>query len=393
VNVGILTTSISRQSGGLLWAVRSLALNLSEAGCRVKIFAGKDSDTESDLQHWKALDVTVITRRPPKFFGYMPTIVSALHDAELDLLHTHGLWMYPSVAALRWQGKGRRPCVISPHGMLDPWALGNSAWKKRLAGWLYENTHLRRAACLHALCAAEYRAIRDYGLDNPVAVIPNGVDLPDLSIVRPQPEWAADLPTDSRVLLFLSRIHPKKGLTNLLHAWARVRRQVTPAAEPWWRLVIAGWDQGGHQAQLERLVEELGLDSSVHFVGPQFDAQKAASLARADAFVLPSLSEGLPMAVLEAWSYRLPVLMTPQCNLPEGFEAEAAIESAPEADSVADGLRKLFELSEAERLAMGEQGRRLVEQRFTWPTVAARMCAVYAWVLGRGPQPECVVSD
>src|SRR5207248_9590238 len=106
-----------------------------------------------------------------------------------------------------------------------------------------------------------------------------------------------------------------------------------------------------------------------------------------------SFSEGLPIAVLEAWSYRLPVLQTSQCNLPEGFAAKAAIEMAPEAASIAAALKKLFDMPELERRAMGEKGRRLVEEQFTWPVVAASMRSVYEWVLCRGPMPACVASN
>jgi len=194
------------------------------------------------------------------------------------------------------------------------------------------------------------------------------------------------------VLLFLSRIHPKKGLINLLRAWAETMNQRSKVVVPW-QLVIAGWDQGGHQTELEQLTEELGIGTSLHFVGPQFDDHKAASLSHVDAFVLPSFSEGLPVAVLEAWSYRLPVLMTPQCNLPEGFETKAAISIEPETNSISEGLMFLFNTGDAERMAMGQRGRELVEARFSWPTLAHNMRAVYSWVLGRGPQPGCVITD
>ena len=384
--------SISRQGGGVLWAVRSLAQSLSEADCCVNIFSGTDSDTEVDLRHWRSLDVTTVTRHGPSFFGYMPPLYSALRDAELDLLHTHGLWMYPSVAALRLHRKEKQALIISPHGMLDPWALRNSEWKKRLAGLCYENAHLRAAACLHALCTSEYDAMRAYGLRNPVAIIPNGVDLPDQTLDPLQPDWINLLPPDSRVLLFLSRLHPKKGLRNLLHAWTEVKHESPSAAEPW-QLVIAGWELGRHPEDLERLSVELGLAESVHFVGPQFDRQKAASLSRADAFILPSFSEGLPIAVLEAWAYRLPVLITPQCNLPEGFAAKAALEMAPETASISVALKKLFLMTDVQRRAMGARGHRLVEERFTWPAVVASMRTVYAWILDQGPQPACVITD
>ncbi len=392
MNIGVLTAAISRRAGGLFWSVRALSREVQRVGCSVNVYSVADEFSVEDAKQWTELDLRLFQRRGPDAFGYAPGLNQAVLDSKADLVHVHGLWMYPSVVGSQWSCKSGRPVVISPRGMLDPWAVKNSAWKKRLAGWLFENGHLRRAACVHALCKSEYEAIRAYGLRNPVAVIPNGVELPEARIESPGPDWAGAIPPGSGVLLFLSRIHPKKGLVNLLRAWAQVR--ATPSRfDSSWYLVIAGWDQGGHQAELQRLTETLGISGSVCFVGPQFDEQKAAALGAADAFVLPSLSEGLPMAVLEAWAYGLPVLMTPGCNLPEGFAADAALDMAPEVDSIAAALGRLFAMSDAERRAMGERGRRLVEERFTWPKVAEQMCGVYRWVLGQGSIPECVVTD
>lgn len=390
MNVGVLTASISRLAGGLSSAVRYFARCVQHRACNVKVFSIIDQFSGEDAPEWRGLDLQLLHCRGSEAFGYAPEIACALDAHRLDLIHSHGLWMYPSLAALRWSRRWDRPLVVSPHGMLDPWAIRNSAWKKRIAGMLFEHAHLHRCACLHALCEAEYRAIRSFGLSNPVAIIPNGVDLPELTTCRRlQPKWAASLSSNCRVLLFLGRIHPKKGLVNLMHAWAQAVKQF-PAISENWQLVIAGWDQGGHQAQLERLAEELGMCKSVHFVGPQFNQQKAESLARADAFILPSFSEGLPMAVLEAWSYCLPVLITPQCNLPEGFEAVAALNISPNANSIRCALARLFSMTDTDRLAMGERGRELVEKRFTQPTIAAKMSGVYAWILNDSSYPDCV---
>jgi poly(glycerol-phosphate) alpha-glucosyltransferase len=390
MKVGLLTASISRQAGGLLGAVKALTENLSACGCDVEVFSVGDVFSAEDRCLWNASTITLATPLGPRSFGFGRELSGALRQANLDVIHTHGLWMYPSIAGMRWQAALKRPLVVSPHGMLDPWAVRHSALKKRLAGWLYENAHLRRAACLHALCEAELEAIRSYGLVNPVAVIPNGVDLPQRDDLMPPPGWAECVPHDARVLLFLGRIHPKKGLVSLLHGWQQASAQGkgTP-----WHLVIAGWDQGNHQAELQALARQLGLNGSVHFVGPQFHEEKDRSFARADAFILPSFSEGLPMAVLEAWSFGLPVWMTPGCNLPEGFAAGAARKMAPDAESIASELERLFALSDGELRAMGRRGRDLVEQRFTWPRAAARMVEVYAWVLGQGPKPDCVNTD
>ena len=387
MKVCMVTASVSRRAAGLFDAVRRLAQSLRQTGSgpEVTVLGLRDPDTDRDLPAWDGVPVLAGRVVGPRAFGFCADFPKALRTEAPDLLHVHGLWMYPSVACLRWSAPRNRPYVVSAHGMLDPWALRKSAWKKRLAACLYENRHLRGATCLHALTAAEAQAIRGYGLPNPICVIPNGVDLPGDDVAVPP--WANRIPENARVLLHLGRLHPKKGLPNLLRGWAMVKPQAERAG---WRLVVAGWDQRGHAEELRRLSDELGLSQAVHFVGPQFGQAKAASFRRADAFILPSFSEGLPVAVLEAWSYRLPVLMTPHCNLPEGLDADAALRIEPQPESIAAGLLALFTMTEAARRAMGQRGRLLVEGHFSWPKLAALMKAVYEWVLGSGPKPTCV---
>lgn len=391
MKTGLLVSSLSRQAGGLYDATRMLAHALREGhACEIEVFGLEDGDTEQDAGGWAGLKVDAFPVAGPYSLGYAPGLAGGLRAAGLDLLHTHGLWMYPSHASLHWALADDKPYIISPHGMLDPWALSNSAWKKRLAGWLYENANLRGAACLHALCEAERKAIRAYGLNNPVCVIPNGIELPVTGTYDPPP-WRACLPGDGRVLLYLGRLHPKKGLNNLLHAWQLAGQG--RAGEAPWTLVIAGWDQGGHEAELKFAAHRLGIESSVVFAGPQFDTAKHRSYAHADAFVLPSHSEGLPMVVLEAWAHRLPVVMTPHCNLPQGLDAGAAVRIEPTASSISAGLQRLFAMPERERVDMGRQGRTLAETEFSWSRVAAQMHKVYEWVLGRGHRPSCVTFD
>jgi poly(glycerol-phosphate) alpha-glucosyltransferase len=131
-------------------------------------------------------------------------------------------------------------------------------------------------------------------------------------------------------------------------------------------------------------------ESSVLFLGPVFGETKDRLLRMADAFILPSFSEGLPMSVLEAWAYRLPVLMTDQCNLPEGFSANAALRIGTDVASISDGMATLVRSPIADLRCLGQNGRRLVELRFTWPQVVRQVKEVYAWVLGGGKRPMCV---
>jgi len=377
--VTVIVPWVSRAAGGVFHAVRNLT---QEMGCQRRylpsVIGIDDGNARLDRPLWGKIETNALPTQGPRAFGYAPSMSTILQRQDSDLLHVHGLWMYPSVAATRWGRRGK-PYVVSPHGMLDPWALNNSRWKKRICAALYENRHLRGAACLHALNHAEAHAIRAYGLKNPICVIPNGVELPDETDVSHSPEL--------HTLLYLGRLHPKKGLSALIQGWARVRKM---AAEAKWQLKIAGWDEHGHRSELEALATRLDLNSSIIFTGPQFGQAKTDSFRTASAFILPSLSEGQPMSVLEAWSWRLPVVMTPNCNLPEGAKAQAAIMAEANAESISEALRRLFSMHQFERTRMGANGRRLVEQEFQWRSIVQQMTEAYDWILGAGGQPACV---
>ncbi|MEM9471092.1 MAG: glycosyltransferase [Pseudomonadota bacterium] len=388
ISLAVVTGSMSRRAGGLFNSVRFLSRHLEQAGVGLKVFAGEDEFSAKDRSAWGETPLQTFPVRGPQLFGYQPKLLAALRQMQPDIVHLHGIWMYSSIAAMGWS-KTTGPRIISPRGMLDPWAVANSAWKKRIAAALYESRNLRGAACVHALAESERLAIRAYGVRTPIAVIPNGVDPSIGDRQSPSPAWEESLPDGARKLLFLGRIHPKKGLAALIEAYQHLRGNEVEQ----WHLVVAGWDQSGHEAELKAQVTAAGLGSSVHFVGPQFGDDKAATLSAADAFVLPSQSEGLPMAVLEAWAFRLPVLMTGDCNIPEAFPAGAAIEITRNPKSLADSLRQFMALPQAERDRIGEQGRNLVETRFNWPTIADKMSRTYSWVLNGGSCPEWVDLD
>lgn len=268
--------------------------------------------------------------------------------------------------------------------MLDAWAMRNARWKKVIAAQLYENAHLRGAACLHALCEAEAESIRNLGFTNPIAVIPNGVALPSPTAVPEPAPWRTRIPAGAKIMLFLGRLHPKKNLAALIDAWPK------RAEHNDWHLVIAGWDQGGYSRTLAHAIEERYLTDRIHLVGPLFGSDKDAAFRHAHAFVLPSLSEGLPMAVLEAWSYGLPVLKTDACNLHEGFEAAAAERLSLNLTEMSQNLSRFLNLNTAELRQIGNNGRTLVEQQFSWNAAAEKFVAVYEWLVNGAERPASV---
>jgi glycosyltransferase involved in cell wall biosynthesis len=364
----------------------------------VRVVGLRDEFTNADLAAWNPVPVQCVPVRGPRSFGFSEQVSKLLQVAEPDLVHVHGLWQFNSIAVLRWHHRSKRPYLVSPHGMLDPWALRNAGWKKRIAWSLYERAHLGRASCIRALCRSEVQSIRALGLRGPICLIPNGVDLPGSRGTMPTnaESGITELAAGKKVLLYLGRIHPKKGLACLLRAWARVKPPVD------WRLVIAGWDQGGHLKELKRLSNELGLAGESHgspttapvrFIGPQFGTAKKAWLQQCEAMILPSMSEGVPMAILEAWAHGKPALITPECHLTEGVQKGAAISIEPDEVGILRGLKTLFEASPAELEHMGRRGREVVVTSFDWSRVAEQLRGVYRWMRHGGPRPDCVLES
>lgn len=301
-------------------------------------------------------------------------------EACPQLIHSHGLW----TPANHWAARAARnwtvPLIIHPRGMLEPWALDQKAWKKWVALTLYQRHDLLGASLFVATAESEYQSIRTFGLLQPVAVIPNGVDCPAVPAVKPKHDEATP-----RTALFLSRVHPKKGLLNLLQAWARV-------APMGWRLRLAGPDEDGHLAEVMALGRQLGIDELIEYVGEVDGAEKVRLYSEAELFVLPTFSENFGVVVAEALAHGLPVITTrgaPWAGLQThscGWWVDIGVEPLVHA------LREATALSDDERRAMGARGRVYV-QRYNWGDIAQQTIEVYRWVLGQGPKPPCVRTD
>ncbi|MGK8205862.1 glycosyltransferase [Burkholderia cenocepacia] len=389
LRVGFVTASASRNGGGLFDAMCGLARELPAVGFTPQVFALKDGHTSDDLLQWRSTKVTACDRVGPAMLGYSPALRAALLASDAQIIHTHGIWMHPSADVVAWHRRARKPYIISPHGMLDRWILNRSKLKKWIALAAYERDHLHRAACFHALNLEEASAIRAMGLKQPIAVVQNGVAIPESDCPGPPAWWNADLGSRKR-LLYFGRLHPKKGVENLLAAWKDL--VMADSINLRWNLIIGGWGEPSYIAQLRSMVSEGTDADGVHFIGPQFGDDKAKTYAACDCVILPSFSEGLPMVPLEAWSFRKPVALTRECNLSIGFAEDAAFEIRNSVDGLREFLGELHDIDNTRLKAMGCNGRALVEAQFTWNAVAARMAEVYDWLMGLRKKPACVIE-
>ena len=299
-------------------------------------------------------------------------------------LHIHGLWELSTLIAARCAQRFAKPYVVSAHGMLQPWALRNKRWKKSLYSALLERPNLHRASCLHALTPSEAQDYRSYGLNNPIAVIPNGVNIPET--IDPD-VFLNDFPQlrGKRLVLFLSRIHYKKGLDILSKAWISFAKRLPEA-----HLVLAGPDFENTQRSIETMVADAKLQDRVTFTGMLNDRLKWSALQAAECFVLPSYSEGLSISVLEALGVGIPVIVTRQCNLPEVRDHGCGWVIEPNSQDLESALNDCLNSSKAAIYQMSLRGRGLIREKYSWEVIGRQMSALYTWMEG-GPAPDNVV--
>jgi glycosyltransferase involved in cell wall biosynthesis len=294
------------------------------------------------------------------------------------VIHTHGIWLWPNIAP--GQLKRRRPegftLVHSPRGMLGPAALATTAWLKWPLWNLAQRDALAAADLIHATADSELEEIRRAGMRNPVAVVPNGIDLPELERpVRTRPV---------RTILSLGRLHPKKGLDRLVRAWSTLAPSL-----PDWQVRIIGPAENNHDAELKALIASLGV-SRITVEPPVYGKARWPMLTEAELFVLPTLNENFALTVAEALACETPVIATKGAPW-AGLETERCgwwIDHgvAP----LTDALRIAIQTSDAERSAMGKRGRAWMSRDFGWPGIGERMIAAYRWAAHRGDRPAWV---
>ncbi len=380
--------SLRRSAGGPTRTVTALCRELGRIGVYVDLVTENWITPGADgnlLPPREWVTTTLVQAHPVPWIRNLRSSafrVAVRERCELgrpQILHNHGLWLPTNHAAADFARERGLPLIISSRGMLEPWALNHRAWKKRVAWFLYQQRDLRTACVLHATAQPEAESLRRLGLRQPIALIPNGVEL-FASTEVPKPI------SSPRIALFVGRIHPVKGLVVLVDAWSRVRPEG-------WRMIIAGPDEGGHRAAVEERIRGAGLSADFELIGPVEDAEKAALYRRAELFVLPSFTENFGLAVAEALAAGVPILTTkgtPWAGLVKhrcGWWVELGV------DSLGNALEEATRTRREILRDMGDRGRAYAEGTFGWPGIAQEMLGVYRWVSGQGERPECVQLD
>jgi glycosyltransferase involved in cell wall biosynthesis len=374
-----VTGATGREGAGVQAAVEGMAAELGTRATIRLALAGILPPAEQ----WNPLvDIHAprirVACHPPRMFSYAPDLPRVIDEFAPDILHQHGIWQYSGIVAARMRESLGVRVIVSPHGMLAPRALAHRAGRKRMAWSLYQRRALTAADLFHVTSQGERDDLRALGLRQPVAMIPFGVGVPSRCPPRHN--------KGPMTALFLSRIHPIKGVLDLVHAWDRVR----PAG---WRLVIAGPDECNHTAQVAAAVASVGLAGDVELRGGCWGEDRDRLIDASDLFILPSHSENFGIIVAEALARGVPVLTT-QGTPWQVVEAEGCGWSVPVGvDGLAGGLARACRLDRTALVAMGRRGWELVTRDYGWPAATDRLIATYDWILNRGPQPECVYME
>lgn len=373
--------SISKESGGVAFFIKDLCDNLAKIGASGSILTTSRGDVEElSIAANFPIEHVVAQGRMGAVLGALATLSRArqiLARKEVSVVHSHGLWLLSEHFAVKQAKAAGVPYMISPHGMLEEWALNHGRLKKKIARNLFQDADLRGAAAFHVTCQDELTSLRKAGFLQPAAVIPPGVEVPEL-LSRSKRNA-----NEKRTALFLSRVHPKKGLVRLLQIWAAILPKD-------WQLVIAGNDDGGHRAELEKIVLDLCLGNVVSFTGPVFDEEKERLFAEADVFLLPTFSENFGIVVAEALVRGVPVLTTTGTPWQELNDVKCGWCVGLEDQEVETALRMILKLPDETLVEMGLRGREHIIENYSWPVLASRMLEFYQWVAHQADRPDFV---
>ena len=297
-----------------------------------------------------------------------------------DLYHAQGIWQIPMHHMVKEATKNNKPYIITIRGMLEPWSLKQSCMKKKIALKLYQFKDLKKATCLHATADMEVDSIRALGLKNPIAMIPNGINID---------QFPKEIPLKSmknKKILFLSRIHPKKGIENLIEAWLNIEVDIKKG----WRVDIVGNGDKEYIGELKRIITKEKLQEEIFILPPVFGLKKVRLYREASLFVLPTFSENFGVVIAEALASYTPVITTkgaPWEDL-ESYNCGWWIEIG--VNPLISALEVAMSCSNEDIIEKGKNGRKLIEEKYSIASVAKKMLSLYSWVLEKTDQPSFI---
>lgn len=375
MRICIFTTSIDKRLGGPSRSVPILARGLANKGILTTLLTCKTEQMNVHLLDNSTVDLKIIDANVN-----VKCFEKDILDAKYDLIHLQNLWMPLYHKMARIARKHNIPYIMTPRGCLEPWCMKQKRIKKLVAFHLYQKRDLQQAACILATSKMEADNIRALGITSPIAIIPNGIDISEYKC-----RTSEDKTHVKKQILFLSRIHEKKGIEFLINAWEQLREKY-----PTWNVVIAGNGEESYIHRLNEIIKSKSLRDCVEIIPPVFGEDKRRLYCESSLFVLPSYSENFGMVIAEAMSCGVPVITTNGTPWQELNEIKLGWCIDLSLEKLITSISKAIELGQDSLFRMGQECSKHIRDTYQYTEVAAKNKAVYEWILNGGVKPDFV---
>ena len=380
MRICIFTNSIDKNDGGPSRSVPILAKGLSLVGVEATLFTFRSQQMNTHL-----LDGTHMTLKivPANITSY--ELEKELLAGDYDLIHGQNLWdpLYNKMA--RIARKHNIPYIVTPRGCLEPWAYQGQGFiknlKKKIAMLLYQKKDLQKASCILATAQMEADNVRALGIKAPIAIIPNGIDVSEYKCRSI--EFRSSV---KKQIVFLSRIHQKKGIEFLINAWEQLKTKY-----PEWNVVIAGNGDDSYTNELKEMIIHKGLQNCVEIIPPVFGEAKHKLYCESSLFVLPTYSENFGMVIAEAMSCGVPCITTNGTPWQELNEKQLGWCIDLTLNNLVVTISEAIDLGEDALFEIGQRCSKHIQDTYQYTQVAAKNMAVYEWIMKRGEQPKYII--
>ena len=365
---------IHNEASGPSYSVPSLSLAIQNWNYKITLLT---LDKGKSIPNWS---LNIVKHKPNFFFDR----IGWSNDANIwfnnnaknyDIFHTNGLWMFPNVTPLKIAKKIGKKCIISPRGTLNEEALKYSKIKKFFFYNFFQKDILKKVDLIHVTSNGELNDVRKFGLNQPVAIIPNGIDIPEIKYKK-----------DNKIfkLIYLGRIHPKKGIENTIKAWSSVQHLF-----PNWIFEIAGLGENKYEEKIKKLILNT-RSKSIKFIGPVYGEDKIKFLQTSDVLIMPSYNENFGMVVAEALSNNTPVICSMNTPWQKVIEIKCGWHIPNDKISIKKTFLKVFKMSKNNLSDKGIKGRLWMKKEYSWKQVAKKMLLSYEWLISQKNKPKWI---
>lgn len=369
-----IVPNIYNEASGPSYSVPSLTLAIKNLNHDIVLLT---LDKNKNVPDWP---IKIIKHKPNFFFHKIGWSTEAncwfkKNAKKFEIFHSNGLWMFPNVTPLKIAKKYQKKCVLSPRGTLNIEALKYSKIKKFFFYNLFQKNILKKVDLIHVTSKDELNDVRRFGLNQPVAIIPNGIDIPKIRYKK-----------DDKIfkLIYLGRIHPKKGLENVIQAWSLVENLF-----PNWNFEIAGLGEKKYEEKIRNLILDT-RSKSLRFVGPIYGEDKIKFLQTSDILIMPSFNENFGMVIAEALSNNTPVISGINTPWQKVIKMQCGWHIPNDTASIEKTFLKVFKMSKSNLIERGIRGRKWMEKDYSWKQVAKKMLLSYQWLISQKNKPKWI---